>query len=214
MSSLHQSRARVSFDSACAFGLAASSGLAWVQTYATAFLPVAGIAGLWGLVRLFDMRQSAAAGVAEEPVVVDRSLQEPSATPEPVAVEQPTYVQPAIEDVLANVKRSRKSSRSKAKKAPEPKAVAQVAPEPLAIIEERAVVEPGVPSAIAPDVPAAAEPEAPLELDQPTAEVVQHPAQAEAHEPEPDYAPPVVPLFEAEPFVRNPRRAAFGRKAG
>ena len=111
MSSLHQSRARVLFDAACAFGLAGSSAFAWMQTYATAFLPMAGITGLWGLTRLFDTRQSS--DHAEEAVAVTRSVSEPVVTfePEPVAVEPPVYVQPPMEDVLATVKRSRKATK-------------------------------------------------------------------------------------------------------
>jgi len=206
MSSLHQSRARVLFDSACAFGLAASSAFAWMQTYATAFLPMAGIAGMWGLARLLDMRQSSEH--AAEPVAVTRSVPEPVVTfepepvavePEPVAVEPPAYVQPPMEDVLATVKRSRKATKPpKARKAPVQEVVEQAAPEPQPVVDE----------------PVALELEAPLMLDQATAEVVQHPAQAAPEEPEADYAPPVVPLFEAEPFVRTQRRTAFGRKAG
>jgi len=199
MSSLHQSRARVLFDVACAFGFAASSAFAWMQTYATAFLPMAGIMGLWGLVRLSDVRRSS--DHAEEAVAVTRTVPQPVATfePEPVAVEPPVYVQPPMEDVLATVKRSRKSTKpAKAKKAPVQEVVEQAAPEPQPVLDE----------------PVALELEAPLVLDQPTAEVVQHPAQAAPEESEADYAPPVVPLFEAEPFVRTQRRTAFGRKAG
>jgi hypothetical protein len=197
MSSLHQSRARVLFDAACAFGLAASCAFAWMQTYATAFLPMAGIVGLFGLVRLSDLRQPAVSGDAEGLAVVTRSVPKPVAAPEPEPVA--TYVQPPIEDVLAIVKRSRKSPKAaKAKKTPASAPVEQAAPPPLPVVDE----------------PTPVEPEAPLVLEQPTADVVQHPAHAETQEPEPDYAPPVVPLFEAEPFVRNPRRAAFGRKAG
>ena len=199
MSSLHQSRARVLFDAACAFGFAASSAFAWTQTYATAFLPMAGIMGLWGLVRLSDIRRSS--DHVEEAVAVTRGVPEPVVTfePEPVAVEPPVYVQPPMEDVLATVKRGRKSTKpAKAKKAPVQEVVEQAALEPQPVVDELAALDL----------------DAPLMLDQPTAEVVQHPAQNADEEPEADYVPPVVPLFEAEPFVRTQRRTAFGRKAG
>jgi len=209
MHSYQHSRGRILFEVACAFGMSASCAWAWQQTYATAMLPAAAIAALYGLVRAFDMRRPSASNDVEEPSVVTRSEPEPIATwePEPVAVEPAAYVQPPMEDVLANVKRSRKSSKpAKAKKARAPEVVEQAVPEPLAVVDEAAMVEP--------EAPLLMEPEAPLDLDPPSAQVVQHPAQADLTEEEPEYAPPVVPLFEAEPFVRTQRRAAFGRKAG
>ena len=214
MSSLHQSRARVLFDVACAFGFAASSAFAWTQTYATAFLPMAGIAALYGVVRLSDMRRGFRDDV-EETVVVKASAPKPIRVfePEQVPVDPPTFVQPPMEDVLATVKRGRKSTKpAKVKKAPVPDVAEPAAFEPLPVAQEPATFEP-LPVA---EEPATIEPEVPLVLDQTTAEVVQHPARAAADEsePEPDYAPPVVPLFEAEPFVRTQRRAAFGRKSG
>ena len=62
MHSLHHSRARVLFEVACAFGISASCAWAWQQTYATAMLPAAAIAALYGLVHAFDLvRHSPAA---------------------------------------------------------------------------------------------------------------------------------------------------------
>ena len=67
MHSFHQSRGRILFEVFCALGISASCVFAWMQTYAPAMLGVAGFAGLYGLVHLFDMaRRSPAVAASEE----------------------------------------------------------------------------------------------------------------------------------------------------
>src|SRR5829696_3048867 len=58
MHSFQQSRGRIFFDSACAFGIAASCVAASMQTWSTAMLAAAAIAALYGLVRASDMLRS------------------------------------------------------------------------------------------------------------------------------------------------------------
>src|SRR5689334_25092148 len=55
MSSFHQSRSRIFFDTVCAFGMATFCAVAWMQTYATAMLGAASVAGIYGLMRFTDM---------------------------------------------------------------------------------------------------------------------------------------------------------------
>ncbi len=197
MHSLHHSRGRILFEVACAFGIAASCVWAWQQTYATAMLPAAGIAGLYGLVHFFDMfrRRPAVA----EPVVVHPAADhsnvwanvdssEPAPMIEAPMIEAPVFAEPPVEAVVEPApKRKRKSSRQAPKVAP-------VDPEP-AVVQAVEAPEPEVVEAVEPEV---------VEL-QPTMRVVDNvPDEAE-------YIP-ATPLFEAEPFVRQ-QRAAFGRKA-
>lgn len=56
MLSFRQSRGRILFDFLCVLVIVASCVGAWMQTGATALIGAAGAAGLYGLVRLFDMR--------------------------------------------------------------------------------------------------------------------------------------------------------------
>ena len=75
MDSFHRSRVRIVFEVLCAFGTSASLVAAWQQTYASAFLPAAAIAGLYGIVHAFDLiRRRTPAKVeaqASEPAPVD-----------------------------------------------------------------------------------------------------------------------------------------------
>ena len=185
MHSYQHSRGRILFEVACAFGISASCVWAWQQTYATALLPAAAIAALYGLVHAFDLvrRRPAVAEAIEvsEPVAshIDFS---PSS-------ESPQVIEPPAEVVAeAAPKRKRKPSR-KAERAfiadiaaPEPE-VAPVIPE---VVEAVEVTEPEV-----------------VDL-QPAMRVVPTPPA------EPEYVP-ATPLFEADPFVRQ-QRAAFGRR--
>jgi len=187
MSSLHQSRARIMFDAACAFGVSASSVLAWEQTYAPAMLAVAGIAGLYGLVRTFDMRRG------------DPALTDAVAPATPALADAPEVVAVApLEDAALEPKaKPRKVARSKAGRAKP-----EVAPEPVQAVVEPEPIQPAEPNV----TPVADEPRAAMPDPVP-----ESPAEAVPElEPEPEYAP-VTPLFETEPFVRQ-QRAAFGRR--
>ena len=194
MHSFHQSRGRILFEVFCALGISASCVVAWMQTYAPAMLGVAGFAGLYGLVHLFDMARrsptvaapvEAAAPVADdrgdllvyleedepellldsEPQLAEVAEEAPPEVAEPVQESEPEVVEPVQES--------------------EPEVVEPLRePEPVAEVVQEA------------------EPEA--------AETVQETTPIESDHEEPDYSP-VAPLFEAEPFVRK-QRAAFGRR--
>ena len=128
MHSFQHSRARILFEVACAFGISASCVGAWIQTYAPAFLPMAGIAGLYGLVHAFDMiqRRPAADPVAEKVRAYE---------PAPVTALEPEFSEPPAESVPESAaKPKRKSSRKKTEPAvvvaapePEPEVVMEVA---------------------------------------------------------------------------------------
>ena len=57
MQSFHHSRGRILFEVFCSFAISASCAAAWQQTGATALLPPAAVAALYGLVHAFDMRR-------------------------------------------------------------------------------------------------------------------------------------------------------------
>jgi hypothetical protein len=199
MHSFQHSRGRILFEVACAFGIAASCVGAWQQTYATAMLPAAAIAALYGLVHAFDM-------VRRRPAVVESvEVIEPAAgqgdllanlgsSESAPRIEAPEFAEPAAE-VVAEVapKRKRKSSRKAETETlqyipeTEPR-IAPAEPDPQPeVVEAAEVTEPEV-----------------VEL-QPAMRVV------DTVPDEPEYIP-ATPLFEPEPFVRQ-QRAAFGRKA-
>ena len=87
MHSFHQSRGRILFEVACALTISASCVVAWMQTYASAFLPAAAVAALYGLVHAFDL-----------------------ARPKPRLAADP----PSEEIAAASLKSSRKRSRIRA----------------------------------------------------------------------------------------------------
>lgn len=66
MHSSSQSRSRIFFEVVCALAISASCVGAWMQTGASALLPAAAVAALFGLVRASDMAGRSAA-VAVEP---------------------------------------------------------------------------------------------------------------------------------------------------
>ncbi len=184
MHSFHQSRGRILFEVFCALGISASCVAAWMQTYAPAMLAVAGFAGLYGLVHLFDMARRgpavAATVEAAAPVTDDRG-------------DLLVYLEPDEPELMLD---------------PEPQLdeVAEEArPEVAEPVQENEleVVEPREPEPAA-DLVEEAEPEA--------ANPEQDSTPIEPAHEEPQYSP-VAPLFEAEPFVRQ-QRTAFGRKAG
>ena len=189
MSSFHQSRGRIFFDSVCAFGMSAFCAVAWTQTYATAMLGAASVAGIYGLMRFTDMFRRAPAGaepVMAEPFVAEPAVHEevpsqpvsPAAERKSVDLAGPTpELKPEV--VAALVRKPKRKAAKKPAKAVE--AVEQPipsAPEPVEVVK--------------------------IEPEQPTAVV----------EPDPDYSAPIAPLFEPEPFMRQHQRAAFGRKFG
>ena len=109
MHSFHQSRGRILFEVLCALGMSVSFAGAWTQTGATALLPAAAIALLYGFVRLFDMarRTPAAATV--------RAVEQAADQPMPVA--QPVLAEPVpqvVELAEAAPPPARKTRQSKA----------------------------------------------------------------------------------------------------
>jgi len=200
MQSFHHSRARILFEVACAFGISASCVVAWMQTYATAMLPAAAIAALYGLVHAFDMARGSPA--ASEPVAAAEPVSDHFDTVKPafVAAAPPEFVEAPVTAVAEpSPKRSRKSSKPKAVRV-----MPEVEPEATEFVSEPQPEIAMVAAEPEPEIaPVAEEPELP-EL----------PPELRIVESASDEAPyvPATPLFEAEPFVRQ-QRAAFGRKA-
>jgi hypothetical protein len=194
MHSFQHSRGRILFEVACAFGISASCVVAWMQTYATAMLPAAAIAALYGLVHAFDMvRRSPAASesvAAAEPATDQGDLLThlDAREPEPVAAEAPEFIESPVAEVAEVAKRSRK---------PRKPAGARDTRE-LAVVEAEPDAEPEVAEIADEPAPEVAEPEPVLHV-------------VDTAPDEPEYVP-ATPLFEPEPFVRQ-QRAAFGRKA-
>jgi hypothetical protein len=198
MHSFHHSRGRILFEVACALGISASCVWAWMQTYATAMLPAAAIAALYGLVHAFDMVRHSPA-VAESVEAVEPATDQGDllaklefGEAEPVINEEPKFVEPPAEVVAETaIKRKRRSSRPtgsrRDRRETEPE-VAQIGPGP----------EPEIVAAAAEAEPEVAEPKPAIHI-------------VDAAPDEPEYVP-ATPLFETEPFVRQ-QRAAFGRKA-
>ena len=69
MQSFHRSRGRILFEVFCALAIAESCVGAWMQTGATAFLPAAVVAALYGIVNAFGMfGQRSTVAAAPQPV--------------------------------------------------------------------------------------------------------------------------------------------------
>ena len=189
MHSSSQSRSRIFFEVFCALAIAASCVGAWMQTGASALLPAAAVAALFGLVHAFDMigrRET----VAVEPQRIDFAsgdqcdlpVNEDAAVP-PVAVDELFDTDKVIEELelvapalsreveVAKPKPPRKGRGRRASATKKAKVVELVRPEEA---EEAEVALP-VPSEEA----------------------------GYTH---------IEPLFEHEPFVRQ-QRMVFGRKA-
>jgi hypothetical protein len=115
MHSFHQSRGRILFEVLCALGMVASFVGAWQQTGASALLAAASVAGLYGLVHLFDLARS-------EPVeaaVPQRIDFEPEAVVAMAPAEEPVDMVAAADALAAPAKAPRKAARkAKAPKAP------------------------------------------------------------------------------------------------
>lgn len=155
MSSFRQSRGRIFFDTLCAFGMSASCALAWMQTYATALLGAAGIAGLYGLVRFTEIFRRPAA--VDETVEAELTTVEPVITavetdpPEKIALRQPTPELPE-EVVAALTRKPKRKAKRPAKSAPSIEQLSASESEeadPPTTVDEPAA-EPGYSAPIAP----------------------------------------------------------------
>jgi hypothetical protein len=195
MLSFHHSRGRILFDAFCAFAISATFMGAWMDLGTLAFLPAAAVSGLYGLVRLFDLRgrkQGVAVGFANaaaaEEIQGDLLDYLPASQPEPIVEVWP--VSPATVE----------------ESAPEPADSEPVAKKPPRARRKK-------PVAVLPVIIDPVEDD-PVLVSEPAAEAGPvEPIAAEPYDAEEATHAPVAPLFEPEPFVRQ-QRAVFGRKAG
>lgn len=134
MHSFHHSRGRILFEALCAWTVAGSCVVAWMQTGATALLAAAGAAFLYGLVHLFDMKGRRPAR-AEEPQRIDfapdvadiTSARQEDVPLTPVLVEEAAPPAPkAAEDRPAKAPRKPRASRAK-----QAKVIELAIPEPV-----------------------------------------------------------------------------------
>lgn len=221
MHSYQPSRGRIFFQVLCAFGISAALADAWLQTGVRGLAAAGLVTALYGLVHFFDLfRRSPAVEAEPQRIDFDTPIEaepEPvlqSFDPQPLPAEPQFVVADAVEEepqYVANV-------------------VEFVTDDPA--VDEMEAVEP-VPT----PAKASRRPKAPRKggnrrgsksLDEETRDLEpadEVEAEASAHSddnlpemiPEPPEAPlhsPVAPLFEPEPFGRQPHRATFGRKVG
>lgn len=197
MHSFHHSRGRILFEVLCALAIAASLTGAWMQTGASALLAAAGVAALYGFVHLFDLRrQKPAEAVPPQLIEADEEPQgdllafaanapEPTADPAP-EVAGPTEISEPVEPASPPAKAGRRAKAPRkggGRRASASKAAEVTEPAPPVGADVTAVVPSEEPATVVP-----------LTFDE------------TAH-------PPLAPLFEPEPFVRQ-QRTVFGRKAG
>ena len=214
MQSFHHSRGRIFFEVLCSLAISASSAGAWLQTGATALLPAAGVAALYGLVHAFDMRR-------RKPTIaaVSQVTEVASASENAVPAIQPTFAPPATpEQQVTTGKGAEEGEKTEPEATPSRPRRAKTAPKgarqrssaraaekvtELAPVDEVKIAEPS--QAEEPKITEVAKPE--------EANVAELTALNEApRRPEESSPVPIRPLFEPEPFVRL-QRAGFGRKA-
>ena len=200
MHSFQPSRGRVFFEVLCALGISASFAGAWLQTHATALLGAAGIAALYGLVHLFDMRRGKPA-VAAEPQRIDFApealdLVVPMVATDEMPAAQPVEEAEAVEPAAPRSSSGRRTGGSRKSSGRRTKAPKIEKADELAPVDETDVPWP---IAEEPEVEPAIEPGLTVEE-----EFAFLPDDEAAHSH-------IAPLFEPEPFARMPRRA-FGRR--
>jgi len=185
MHNFHQSRGRIFFEVLCVLAIAVSLVGTWMQTGASALVPAAAVALLYGVVHMFDMagRKSAAPNPESVEIAADQRADAMTDFRAAMAAAE----QPATDEPVPEMSELTEPTPPPVRKARQPKGprkrakVAEIVP-----AEEAKAVElvPGEgPEAVAP-----------LPLDE-------------------EHHGSVTPLFEPEPFVRQ-QRAVFGRKAG
>ena len=201
MHSFQPSRGRVLFEVLCALGMSASFAGAWLQTHATALLGAAGIAALYGLVHLFDMRRPKSAA-AVEPQRVEFAPEAADIVVPMVKAEEPEAAEHHVEEVAVmepaaprsgDGRRSGGSRKGSGRRTKAPKAAKAAEPAP---VEEADVPWPMVEKAEAESVI-----EPGMTAEEELAFLPEEEA-ARSH---------IEPLFEPEPFARMPRQA-FGRR--
>jgi hypothetical protein len=196
MHSFHHSRGRILFEILCVLAVSALLAAASIQTGASALLLAAAVAGLFGLVHLFDLRQPktvAAVGpqrIEVEPEILDSVPANPDDEEKPTAVDQPVAAEIGEENADLVEAAAPRASGSRRKGGSRKGSGRRASPRKTADVIEFAQAE-----------------------EIPLAEVVLPVQTDEAADfAEPAHVPHA-PLFEAEPYVRMPR-PAFGRKAG
>ena len=191
MDSFHRSRARVSFEAVCALGLSASFVAAWMQTFASAFLPAAGIAALYAVVHALGMvgRKPVAAPTGDTTVSTSEPKPAADAPPEATQAEAAEPAEPAS----SPDKPARKARAAAPKK---PKAARTLRPAEPPRVEDATVLQ------------------LHRQEEAPAADAAFEQPEVAEDVPSDDVAHlPVAPLFEPEPFVRQ-QRTVFGRKSG
>jgi len=177
MHSFQPSRGRTMFDFLCAIALSASFAGAWLQTQASALLGAAGVAALYGLVRLFDLRRGRPAEAAQPQRIEfepEANVVVPMIAEEPAALAEEPSATDSVEPAAARASSGRRSGSRKGagRRAKAPKA-AKAKPQ---VPDDEAMVP------------------------WPMAEEAEHTDLEAAH-------PHIAPLFEPDPFVRMPRQA-------
>ena len=193
MHSFRQSRGRIFFEVLCALAISASLVGTWMQTGASALLPAAAVALLYGLVHMLDMAGRRSGAPNPESVEIAPHLRADATTEFPapmVASEQPATDDP-VPDVADLTEQAHPARKGRPPKAPRKAGT------------RRAGTKAKAQAKVAELVPAT---EAKVVPDEEPAAVVPMPLDEAAHAS-------FAPLFEPEPFVRQ-QRAVFGRKAG
>lgn len=195
MHSFRQSRGRILFDFFCTLVIVASCAGAWMQTGASALLGAAAAAGLYGLVRLFDLgRPKTAEAIkpqridfATDPrgdVMAELDADEPRLVAQQQlatdGIEKAKLVESAAPQTKpdSKAKAPRKGGGRKVSAAKSAKIIELAPPEDAEVTELSSPEEAEVSDFVVPD------------------------DMTHAH---------IEPLFEPDPFVRMPRRA-FGRR--
>ena len=195
MHSFQPSRGRILFEVFCALAVVASMVGAWQQTQASALLTAAAAAGLFAMVRLFDLGPNGPVP-AEEPQRIEFEPEAPAASPivpvneEPLSVVEPMST-PSSNEEPEPVSQAPRASAGR-RKGGSRKGSGRRASAPKAKVVELALAETELPDAGEVAVPDELEFEPPVAAEEPS------------HIPH-------APLFEPEPYVRMPR-AAFGRR--
>jgi hypothetical protein len=213
MHSFQPSRGRILVEVFCALAVVASMVGAWRQTDASALLTAAAAAGIYAMVRLFDLARNEPAQV-EEPQRIEFEAEAQDAVPAAPAVQVPLaaveLLPPALEVVSDEAETFEPAPRTGAgrrksgtRKSGGRRTNAQKAAEVVAF-SPASETEAGPLAEVAPPAPSG-DPEV---AEVPVAE------EADVETPEVSVEPthvPHAPLFEPEPFVRM-SRAAFGRR--
>ena len=198
MHSFHRSRGKLIFEVLCVLVIAASCAEAWMQTGAWAFLPMALVALLYGVVHAFELVRRGPVSAAD-PERIDFETNQPGSLPAPLdsglplaEANQKVTTDMTVEEVKLVELAAPRESKARRAKAPR-KSGGRRASEPKETnVSERTP-------------PEEAEVAVPVPIEK---------ADVAAPLP-PEEAPhvPLAPLFEPEPFARQ-QRAMFGRKAG